>query len=289
MGDGWFILVLIVAGLAIAYFVWRQQQARREAMAALAHELGWVFLADGVRHDDADFFSKLMGLISSGESGAAYRGFAVFSQGRDRRAYNTMQGTIMLTVAGGEQRPCEALAGDFRYTTGSGKNQSTHHFSYLIVELPGGPVPETIIRPEGVFDQIAGFMGFDDIDFESAEFSKAFHVKGADKRFAYDLCDPRMMELLLMSRPRTIEMDRYHFCMADGRGRWSVDQFRHHIGWTVAFFDRWPRHLVDRLAPRPRAPLPPHAPHSSGMSHSHRTPSMDPYADVASGLWGRKR
>ena len=66
MGQGWFILGMIVVGLAAAYFAWRHQQARREAMAALANELGWVFLADGVRHDDADFFSKLMGLVAAG-------------------------------------------------------------------------------------------------------------------------------------------------------------------------------------------------------------------------------
>lgn len=253
MGDGWIIFlfmgVLVAIGAAVA---WHYQRARTEAMGRLADELGWMFQPHGVSTDSSgDFLSSLLGLITS-ESDMRYRAFGVFSQGRDRRAYNTLQGSLLLPAPGGP-RPCPAVAGDFRYTTGSGKNKSTHHFSYLIVELPCGPVPETIIRPEGFFDQVAGFVGFDDIDFESAEFSDAFHVKGADKRFAYDLCDPRMMQFLLATRPQGLELDRFHLCISTGQKRWPVETFKQNIAWVGHFIDHWPRHLVDRLAPRQRA------------------------------------
>ena len=42
----------------------------------------------------------------------------------------------------------------------------THRFSYLIVHLPFSGLPDLLIRPEGVFDKMAGAFGFDDIDFE---------------------------------------------------------------------------------------------------------------------------
>lgn len=257
MDEGNWIFLLVIAGVAIAALLaWRYQHARRSELADLAAELGFFFYADGVPQSagQGDLLGGLMGLLGAGGPDARYRSFGVFDHGRDRRAYNTLQGSLMLPMPDGTRRPCEAVMGDFRYTTGSGKNQRTSHFSYLIVELPHGPVPETIVRPEGFFDQVAGFMGFDDIDFESAEFSDAFHVKSADKRFAYDLCDPRMMQFLLASRPCMFEIDRFHLCISSGRKRFSPLQFKQHIAWTAAFIDHWPRHLTDRLAPRPTLP-----------------------------------
>jgi hypothetical protein len=48
---------------------------------------------------------------------------------------------------------------------------------------------------------LADFLGFDEIKFESAEFSREFHVKSADRKWAYDVLNPRAMEFLL-SMPR---------------------------------------------------------------------------------------
>ena len=91
--------------------------------------------------------------------------------------------------------------GDYHYqtTSSNGKQTTTHHhyFSYCLIELPYASLPDLRIRREGIFDSLAGAFGFDDIDFESAEFSKRFHVKSSDKRFAYDVVHPAMMEFLL--------------------------------------------------------------------------------------------
>ena len=69
-------------------------------------------------------------------------------------------------------------------------------------------------------------------------------------RCAYDLCDARMMEFLLATRPMAFELERFHLCITDGRSRWSPDDFKGRMVWLGNFLDRWPRHLVDRLAPR---------------------------------------
>ncbi len=246
-----FLLIFAAAAVVIGLVAWHHHHKRREALSHLALDLGWVFYADGVGDERDDVFASLIGRLIQGPD-ARFRAFGVFDRGRDRRAYNTLQGSLKLPAPGG-LKPCPGIMGDYRYTTGSGKNKKTHHFSYLILELPLGPVPETIIRPEGFFDQIAGFMGFDDIDFESAEFSDAFHVKGADKRFAYDLCHPRMMQFLLATRPEMFEIDRFHICVSAGRGRWSPEAFKHRLLWVAQFLEQWPRHVVDRLSPRPTA------------------------------------
>ena len=41
-------------------------------------------------------------------------------------------------------------------------------------------------------------FGYQDIKFESAEFSKTFCVRSPDKKFAYDVCNAKMMEYLLV-------------------------------------------------------------------------------------------
>ena len=69
------------------------------------------------------------------------------------------------------------------------------------------PLKPLFIRPEGFFDKVTQFFGFDDIDFESAEFSRRFYVKSPDKRWAYDVIHPRTMELLMAGPRFSIKFD----------------------------------------------------------------------------------
>jgi hypothetical protein len=48
--------------------------------------------------------------------------------------------------------------------------------------------------------------GEDEIKLESAEFSRVYCVRSGDKRFAYDVCNPQMMEYLLANRGLEIEI-----------------------------------------------------------------------------------
>ena len=50
------------------------------------------------------------------------------------------------------------------------------------------------------------FFGFDDIDFESDEFSREFCVKAADRRWAFDVIHQATMEFLLAAPRFTIEL-----------------------------------------------------------------------------------
>jgi hypothetical protein len=220
------ILAVAVLLGVFAYWSWLQAKQRREDMAALAADLGWRFdpAADST-HDET------------------YAHFELFRRGHSRSAYNTLTGALEL---GGRRWP--AKAGDFLYkiTTSDGKTSSTHtyRFSYLILHLPFGAVPDLLIRREGVFDKLAGVLGFDDIDFESEEFSRRFCVKSPDKRFAYAVVHPRMMELLLAEQPPAIDIERGRCCISDGRHSWSVQEFHARLGLARRFFERWPEHLL---------------------------------------------
>ena len=212
----------------IAYLSWKAEKQRREALAALAAELGLRFDPNkDSSHDDE------------------YAQFEIFRRGHSRVAMNTLQGALDLF----DQR-CRVRCGDFRYkvTTSNGKTTTTttYNFSYLIVHPPWD-TPPLLIRPEGLFDKIKGAFGFDDIDFESIEFSKKFYVQSTDKRFAYDVLHPRMMEFLLAERPPMLELEHGVLCLADGSRRWSPEQLRGHLDFVARFCALWPRHLVEEL------------------------------------------
>ena len=167
-----FIVVLVV-GIMSA-------RKRREAMVSLAAKLGLHFAPAKDRHlaKRYKFLNKLR-------------------RGSNRYAYN---------VLSGNHQGHEIMAFDYHYKTGSGKNTHHHHFSFFILHLAAA-FPELVIGPEGVFSKIAQAVGYDDIDFESHEFSRKFCVRSADKKFAYDVCNARMIEYLLANHDFGIEIE----------------------------------------------------------------------------------
>jgi hypothetical protein len=230
MGLGFVLLpIFLVLAAIAAYYAYQQQQKRREAMGALAAELGWQFVPDSdFSHDDE------------------YAHFEIFRHGHSRCAYNTLLGSI--TIDG---KPWPAKMGDFLYkvTTSNGKTTTTHTYrlSYLILKLPYLGVPPLLVRREGMFDAVKNLFGFDDIDFESAEFSRRFFVKSPDKRFAYDVIHSGMMEFLLAGDPPTIDVEQGGCCLSDGKRTWTPEQFRATIDCARRFFELWPSHVVCQL------------------------------------------
>lgn len=219
------ILVLAIVAVVFGHLA---EKRRREELAAFAGEIGWRF--DPSRRSNDPLLAR----------------FEQFRRGHSRRAFNTLNGT--LDARGLE---CDAQAGDFLYkqTSGSGKNRrtTTYRFSYLVLDLPFRAVPDLVIRREGMFDKLTSVLGFDDIDFESDEFSRKFFVQSRDRKFAYDLIDPRMMEFLLAKSPPRIELEAGFLCLTDGSSRWDPHQFGVQLDTARDFLGRWPDHLVDRL------------------------------------------
>ena len=221
------IVALIGVVIYVAHLI---EQRRCEALAALAQSLGWRFTPERDREHDGRF-----------------RQFDVFQTGHSRAAYNTITGTI----DSGERRYAVQM-GDYTYKvtrhTGKHTSTSTYHLSYLIVRVPFQAVPDLLIRREGIMDKLAGALGFDDIDFESAEFSRRFFVKSPDKKFAYDVVHPRMMEFLMAGEPpAAFDLREGHVCVTNGTRRWEGPEFRTGIEWMEAFFALWPEHLTQRL------------------------------------------
>lgn len=229
MGISFLILVFIILFGVIAYYSHLKQKERRQDMEALANELGWRFDPNTNRSHDSRFSQ-----------------FSVFRRGHSRYAYNTLLGEISI---GDKIWP--VTMGDFHYkvTSGSGKNRRTrtYHLSYILLQLPFLRRCDLSIRKEGMFDKLASFIGFDDIDFESAEFSSKFHVKSSNKKFAYDVVHPRMMSYLMDRPSPAVDLDRHYCCLVDGQRCWEPGQFRSTLQWAREFFELWPEHVVEDL------------------------------------------
>ena len=132
---------------------------------------------------------------------------------------------------------------DYSYTTGSGKDRHTTTLSVVLVasEIE---LKSLVIRPESFFDKLAEFLGWDEIKFESAEFSRRFHVKSPDRKWAYDVIDQRMMDFLLQSNTRL----HIQFCgeciVLWGGGTFDVAMFERALSVGCGMLDRLPAYVV---------------------------------------------
>lgn len=178
--------------------------------------------------------------------------FDCFHQGHSRRANHLFDGRVRTT----DGHEVEVLAGEWHFeeTTRNGNrtDTTTYEFGFVILGPQVGRLPGLRVRRENLLDRIAGAVGWDDIDFESVEFSKRFHVASVDKRFAYDLLDPRMIELFLVADAKSIpqvELAGEHLCVHHGvTGRLTPAGLDVLLQWGTLFVDRIPRMVRAGLA-----------------------------------------
>jgi len=140
------------------------------------------------------------------------------AQGKNRYAFN---------VLSGRYRQSEVLAFDYHYEiSGKGADHelsSSHCYLTMVMVLMPGYFPELRITPEGLRSKIAGVLGEEDIHFESAEFTRAFCVRCRDKRFAYDVCNARVIDYLLENRDLNIQIQNCVLALASDT-QWPAKQ-----------------------------------------------------------------
>ena len=216
--------VIITVLCIIGAVVWGLMagKKRRDAMTLLAERLGLTFSHERNYHlaDRYAFLDKLR-------------------QGSNRYAYN---------ILGGTYKEHEIAAFDYHYETHStdskGRRQTHHHhFSFFTLTLPKY-LPELTIAKEGLFSKIAQAVGYDDIDFESHEFSKKFVVRSKDKKFAYDFCNARMIEYLLGHPDINIEVDQNQLAIGFGHCL-KVEEIEPQLDRLVEIRNLMPNYLFD--------------------------------------------
>ncbi|MCD6288521.1 MAG: hypothetical protein J7M12_05345 [Candidatus Hydrogenedentes bacterium] len=224
MGPVVVVPIFIVLVVALIIFGAYKTAQRRKELASWAASKGLTYRQQKDRSFD-DRFPK----------------FNVLRQGSGRYAYNIMEGDWL-----GRR----LLAFDYHYethSTDSKGHRRTHHHHFSAVILSSDLLLKPLfIRSEGFFDKITEFIGFDDIDFESAEFSRKFYVKAEDRRWAYDVIHARTMEFLL-SMPRfTIQFDGYNV-IASQSSLLKPQEFETAIDVIKGILDRMPDYLVKQL------------------------------------------
>jgi hypothetical protein len=156
------VVALVAVGICIGMYY---EKKRREALAKAAADLGLEFFPQGIP-----------GLL------AAVQGFSLFSAGRGHTVANTIRGLtddVELTIF------------DLTYTTGNGKNSSTHRQTIIRFASSRLQLPEFTVSPEWFFHKFAKIFGFKDINFEEdAAFSSAFLLQGPSESAVRQMFGP---------------------------------------------------------------------------------------------------
>ncbi len=216
-------VIAVVAGAAI--WAARMRDKRRQEVA------GWA-QANGLKFLPANDHSLWL----------RYRDFKCLQRGDNRYAYNVCLGTI------GQRVTCGF---DYHYETHStdskGHRQTHHHHFSAVVVDAGLPLKPLYIRPEGFFDKLTEFVGFEDIDFESAEFSRKFHVTAPDRRWAFDVLHQKTMELMLACPRFHIEFQGNQVMAYYGGKTFAPGDFSSAVKVVTEMLDLLPPGVVEEL------------------------------------------
>ncbi len=171
-------LLALVAGIAI--------------LAAIA---GAVVAWSGVRRSQAiRSFASAHGMSYMGSTWVLGDcDFALFQKGYRRAWNNVVSGTWNSTTL---------VYADYQFTEGSGRSRQTYIFSIAVSDL-GCQMPVVDVTSRSLVGELAEELGVHGLEFESEEFNRRYVVESEDERFAFELIDARMIEVLLVLPPGT--------------------------------------------------------------------------------------
>lgn len=211
----------IIGGFAwLIIYIYYAAKKRREEMAKVAKQLSLNYQAD----DDL-------------EREKVYSDISLFNIGHSREALN---------VIGGNKDNYYVDIFDYKYVTGAGKNSQLHSNSVCVLTIPQS-FRFLSIRPENFLDKIVAAIGFDDIDFESKEFSSRYCVKSNDKKFAYDIIHPQMMGFLLSTETPFIEINGSHMVFYIEK-RIKPEGYIGLYNFAAEFYKKTPNYVLEEYA-----------------------------------------
>lgn len=156
---------------------------------------------------------------------------APFGIGSSRRASDVLTGTW-------EGRAATSFR--YQYSTTNGKQRTTYTFAVVVLGLPAF-LPTLELTPEGLGARIAKAIGGQDLEFESADFNRAWRVTSRMPRFAYDVVHPRLMERLLRPGARANLRIEGTDILTWGSGSPDLDELAARLGLLDAVVESIPR------------------------------------------------
>ncbi|WP_028050468.1 DUF3137 domain-containing protein [Cellulomonas sp. URHD0024] len=163
------LFVLFASGLvAFAALGWWASRKRIERLRVWASANGWTYATSDRSLVD---FSRMQ----------------PFGVGHAKKATEVLAGRF---------ERLSALSFTYRWTTGSGRDSTTHTAHVVAMVLPAA-LPTVELTPDGFGAKLAKLVGAQDIQFESDDFNRAFRVASSDPRVAHAIVHPRLMERML--------------------------------------------------------------------------------------------
>lgn len=227
--DTWLFILLALVGVmvigGIAFLISQHfEKIRREKLESFASELSLDFYPAG--HEEL--------LLKIDD-------FKLFNSGHSRKMTNVILGeTEIVNVA----------IFDYRYTTGSGKHQHTHHQTVVAMESADLQIPSFTMRPESLFDWFGSVLGMQDIDFEDhPTFSKMFVLKGENEKAIRNFFDLELLDFFAERKGITFEGAPGRFIYFKGGKTTKPEEMRAYLeeGYSVysAFANRLARGGLD--------------------------------------------
>ena len=221
--------ILLVVGVVVvalvAYLSWEAEKARTAELQAYAARRGWTYTP----RDDS-WHETFTG--------------SPFTSGHGRRSTKVLHGP---------HDGREAAVFDFVFhTTETSTNaqghtthrEVPHRFNVVALSL-GAATPGLSVSPEGVFGRLVGRIFNTDIELESDDFNRAFTVNADDRRFAFDVLHPRMMELLLRHRDTAWRIDRGWLLTVED-GTYELPVVEQRLAYADAILDLLPDFLREQ-------------------------------------------
>jgi hypothetical protein len=175
-------VILLAGGIGLVWLHrWAGRDRRRLAMVRFAEDHGLQF-----RAKDKEVLSE---------------DFRLFGRGDGRRARNVLQGRW-------HGEPVSVLDYDYFVTRTMWifyRVKRWRRFSVAVLDL-GASVPTVIAERNGAPGLSSDYMGFHDVQLNSDEFNRRFHVTTDDREFAYTFFDLGMLRWLL-SQPDLLETE----------------------------------------------------------------------------------
>jgi hypothetical protein len=234
-----FVLVLLVLavaiaiGLAIFYGVkafLAHQERMRQARLDLARRLGLAYEPTPTEP-----------LLSY------FQGLQVLPKGHRQYIRHVFRGLYR-----GLELRCFEYVYVTRHRDSKGNTSESHHPVAVAVGNIHERYPRLTMVPEHLGHKLWDALGGDDIDFESAEFSRKFWVKCDDRKFAYDLVHARAMDHLLAPGWRHWEVHGGVVCLSNP-GRLRLEEIPHNLDRLLAFVEMIPSFRRTAAAANPSA------------------------------------
>jgi hypothetical protein len=234
------IAFIAVVVLALGFAWWAAAQDKKRVEALVQWQQASGFELGARRRDDPGWDWDL------------------FRRGHSRHAQAIAAVRLPRATPGLDGASATIFEYHYAITSGSGRNRRTRHYwrTCAIVELAFDP-GHVSFEAEGVGDKLAAMFGFDDIDFEDAEFSKRFKVEAERKKDAWDLLDGAMMTWLKDHPGVQFESrGRQALVVLESPGKASPARFEALLAWSRGFLAQIPRPLVNSERARlSQAPL----------------------------------